>query len=181
MRSPAASTEEHERVAHLKTVQIILAVFVSTVLACSASPSHISVPAGTYGLTAEQFSYVQREAVPGGRLDFEKDLSDDGLSVVDGVAYSKRHLALLIWGQAMKRVGVRDADTAIALYEKVRSVHLNDLERKALRKGFDREQYAAPTTPSSVTASEPLRLELPAGAELPRATPGAVTAPWASI
>jgi len=59
---------------------------------------------------------------------------------VTGVIYNRRDFGLLLWGATVKKLGVRNADEALELYEEIRSEELDDPGRRALRRGFEMER-----------------------------------------
>jgi hypothetical protein len=92
-----------------------------------------------YGLTSEQYQFVLKETVQGGKLDFEPQMGDKFLVLIDSIAYNKHSGALVFWGSAMKKLGVRTADEAVSLYEEVSTTTLREPQRKAIRNGFNRK------------------------------------------
>lgn len=90
-----------------------------------------------YGLTPEQKEFVKRETAPGGKLDFVRNLAaNPSLGVLGNVGLNQRELGLQLWGQAVKKLGVDNADHAVALYEEVTATKLAAPQRQALRNGY---------------------------------------------
>ena len=92
-----------------------------------------------FGLTADQYAYVEAESAPGGRMDFSRELAADQLYVVDDVAYNRRDMGLLLWGGAVKKLGVTTADDAVALYRVIGPEELGEPQERALRAGFAKD------------------------------------------
>lgn len=79
--------------------------------------------------------YIRTETI-GGKLDFKLQLEDNKLYGYDGVAYSKKDFSIFLWGQVVKRLGIRSAKKAINLWEETHGQILTKPEKKALVKGF---------------------------------------------
>ena len=83
--------------------------------------------------------YIKAESI-GGKLDFNKKLEEEGkknqLLVFDGVAYNAEDFAILLWGQTVKRLGIRSFKDAAELWETIYKQELTDPDKKALKKGF---------------------------------------------
>ena len=72
-------------------------------------------------------------------MDFSRELSGEQLYVVDNVAYNRRDMSLLLWGAAVKRLGVATSDGAVALYRAVGPEELGEPQKRALRAGFAKD------------------------------------------
>lgn len=106
------------------------------IIGCSSSKESVNSSAAHYGITVEQYNYVKSETVPGGKLDFAKDIPAGKLNLIDGVAYNRTDTGFFLWGQAMKRLGIRSSDDAVSLYEEVQGQTLKESHRQAIRNGF---------------------------------------------
>lgn len=111
--------------------------FVFIIVGCSSTET-IKNETNRFGLTQEQYDYVKSETVPNGKLDFENQFQSNQLILIDGVAYNKRDAALYTWSSAMKKLGIKNAEDAISLYEEFRSVKLRDTQKKAMQNGFNK-------------------------------------------
>lgn len=83
--------------------------------------------------------YIKKETI-GGKLDFKKVLDSEGegntLLVYDGIAYNSKDYSILLWGQAVKRLGVKSVKDAIILWESIYEREMTTSEKKALKNGF---------------------------------------------
>lgn len=91
-----------------------------------------------YGLTQEQYDYVKNETVPDGKLDFEQQFPTNQLVLFDDVAYNKKDAALYTWALTMKKLGIKNAEDAISLYEELRSTKLKNVQKIAIQNGFNK-------------------------------------------
>lgn len=107
------------------------------IVGCSSTET-IKNETNRYGLTQEQYDYVKSETIPEGKLDFEKQFQSNQLVLIDDVAYNKKDAALYTWALAMKKLGIKNVDDAISLYEELRSVQLRDTQKKAMQNGFNK-------------------------------------------
>ena len=89
--------------------------------------------------------YIRAETI-GGTLDFEVALSVESREHFyrDGVSYGKRTFSVLLWGGAVRMLGLLSVDTAQGLWEDIQQRSLTLADAKALRKGFAEEQRAHP-------------------------------------
>lgn len=71
-------------------------------------------------------------------LDFDKVLENDPQQfyLYDGVAYNRNDYAILLWGKAVARMGMKSTKKACKLWEEIHGRKLSDPETKALKKGF---------------------------------------------
>lgn len=83
--------------------------------------------------------FIKTESI-GGKLDFKKTLEEEGKAntfhLFDGVAYSSRGYALILWGKAVNRLGISSLKEAAALWESIYASELSKADFKALKKGF---------------------------------------------
>ena len=93
-----------------------------------------------YGITQEQYQYVLTESAKGGKLDFEAQMGEKYFVLIDSIAYDRRSGALVVWGQAMKQLGVRTAEAAVSLYQEILQDTLRVPQRKAIMHGFNRQR-----------------------------------------
>jgi hypothetical protein len=104
---------------------------------CSSSSQTSLSNVAKYGLTSDQYSYVKKETVQGGKLDYESKLDPSKLVVINDVAYNRRAAGLYTWALTIRKLGVRTADEAIALYEDITSSSLREAHRQAMRNAFE--------------------------------------------
>lgn len=104
---------------------------------CSSSRESVTASAARYGITVEQYNYVESETAPGGKLDFTRDLAANKLNVIGDVAYNRTDTGFFLWGQAMRRLGIRNSEDAVSLYEEVTAQTLKETHRQAIRNGFN--------------------------------------------
>lgn len=108
-------------------------------IGCSSSSSISNSSNEKYGLTEDQYAYVKLETVPGGKLDFENQFSNKQLVLIGNVAYNKKDAAIYTWALAMKKLGIKNAEEAIKLYEELKSIKLRDTQKKAIHNAFNLE------------------------------------------
>lgn len=109
-------------------------LFLVSLLLLSLSSCIFSRP--FYGLSEEDFNFIKKETI-GGELDFERHLDDNRAYVHNGKEYNSREMALLMWGQAVKNLGVKNRLDAIMIYEEITGEELTDEESRALKSGYD--------------------------------------------
>ena len=84
--------------------------------------------------------FIKSETI-NGKLDFYNVLVKEGkgktFSVYDGVAYNPRKFAILLWGQAVKRLGIKSVKKATILWESIYKRKMTEPEKNALKKGFN--------------------------------------------
>lgn len=110
-------------------------IFVILIIGCSSLYS-VKNETNRYGLTQKQYNYVKSETVPGGKLDFEPQFQNNQLVIINNVAYNKKDAALYTWALAVKKLGIKKAEDAISLYEELRSVKLQDTQKKAIQNAY---------------------------------------------
>lgn len=94
-----------------------------------------------YSQSTEQnpIEYIKTESV-GGKLDFNKTLKEEGKAkgfmLFDGVAYNSTDFALILWGQAVKKLGIPTFKEAKDLWESIYQSELSKANLKALKKGY---------------------------------------------
>ncbi len=86
--------------------------------------------------------YIKKETI-GGKLDFKKLLESEGhgssLQLFDGIAYNPKQFSILLWGQAVKKLGISSVKDAIKLWENIYNIEMTTPEKDALTKGFEAE------------------------------------------
>ena len=65
-----------------------------------------------------------------------KTLDPQVVYIYNGIAYSINNYAILLWGQAVKKLGIQSAKYAALLWEDIYKRKLTSTELKALKKGF---------------------------------------------
>jgi hypothetical protein len=84
-------------------------------------------------------NYIKNETV-GGKLDFMKVLEKEGkaktLILYNGVAYNPKDYSILLWGQAVNKLGIKKAKDAALLWEEINKRKLSKPELRALNDGF---------------------------------------------
>lgn len=93
-----------------------------------------------HGQTDEQsaIAFIKKETIDGS-LDFNKKLKEQGKTgflLFDGVAYNTEDFAILLWGKAIKKLGVDSVKKAIMLWEEIHNKTLTKADIKALKKGM---------------------------------------------
>ena len=96
----------------------------------------------SFSQTASQdsiVSYIKNETI-GGKLDFMKVLEKEGktktLLIYDGVAYNSKDYSILLWGQAVKRLGIKKVKDASLLWEDIYKRQMTKPELNSLTAGF---------------------------------------------
>lgn len=85
----------------------------------------------------DPIEYIKSETI-GGKLDFAKILEKEKqpFFMFENVMYNKKDFSILLWGQAVKRIGIKSEKKAIKLWEKINKKELSEPELKALKKGY---------------------------------------------
>ena len=98
--------------------------------------------------TKELEEYIRAETI-GGTLDFSIPLSKEPRQhfTRHGVSYNKNDFSVLLWGGAVRMLGLHSLDSALVLWEEIQQRPLTIPESQALRRGFIDE---AETTDRSV-------------------------------
>ena len=88
--------------------------------------------------------YIRAETV-GGTLDFRVALSKESRQHFSrgGVSYDKDMFSVLLWGGAVRMLGLSSVDNARVLWEDIKQRPLTISEAKALRKGFAEQDRSA--------------------------------------
>lgn len=91
--------------------------------------------------------YIRAETI-GGTLDFKAALAQEPQQRFFryGIVYSKARFSVLLWGGAVRMLGLRSIENARALWEEIQQRPLTPPEWRALRSGF-REQTLAEFRP----------------------------------
>lgn len=83
--------------------------------------------------------YIKKETI-GGKLDFMKVLDSEGkgntLLVYNGISYNSKDYSILLWGQAVKRLGINSLKEAVTLWESIYKKKMTTPEKKALTNGY---------------------------------------------
>ena len=122
----------------INVIYSVLLIFTFMVYGCTSTGTINKQENNKYGLTQEQYNYVKNETVPDGKLDFEKQFQTNQLVLFDDVAYNKRDAALYTWALTMKKLGIKNVEDAIALYEDLRSTKLKNVQKIAMQNGFNK-------------------------------------------
>ena len=84
-------------------------------------------------------NYIKTETI-GGKLDFKKVLENEGksksLTIYNGMAYNPKDFAILLWGQAVKELGIKKIKEATTLWESIYQRDMTTPEKNALQNGF---------------------------------------------
>lgn len=89
-----------------------------------------------YGLSSENYKYIVEET-KGGNLDFEKQLDKNSKYNYDDKEYTAEEMALIMWGRAVRLLGIKDSDNAVACYEHIHQISLSKKNKKAIKIGFE--------------------------------------------
>lgn len=81
--------------------------------------------------------YIRRET-NGGTLDFRVALAKESQQYFSrgGEVYDKEKFSVLLWGGAVRTLGLRSLEGAMMLWEEIRQRPLTPSEQKALQQGF---------------------------------------------
>lgn len=84
--------------------------------------------------------YIKTES-KGGKLDFKSTVEKyDGAFInFKGILYNKKDFAILMWGAAVKKNGIKELNKAQSLWQEINERKLTEPELKALQKGFETE------------------------------------------
>lgn len=95
------------------------------------------------GKIDELEEYIRTETV-GGTLDFEAALAQEPQQRFfrHGIVYSKARFSVLLWGGAVRMLGLRSIENARRLWEKIQQRPLTQAEWHALRCGFQEQTLA---------------------------------------
>jgi hypothetical protein len=87
--------------------------------------------------------YIRAETI-GGTLDFDAKLAQKAQQRFSrhGVVYNKERFSVLLWGGAVRMLGLRSIENARALWEEIQQRPLTPLEWRALRSGFQEQSLA---------------------------------------
>ena len=87
--------------------------------------------------------YIRAETI-GGTLDFEATLAQESQQRFSrhGIVYNKAHFSVLLWGGAVRMLGLRSIENARALWEEIQQRPLTQPEWRALRSGFQGQTLA---------------------------------------
>lgn len=85
-------------------------------------------------------NYIKTESV-GGKLDFKKVLEKEGksktLTIYNGIAYNPKDYSILLWGQAVKKLGIKKIKEATTIWESINQREMTIPEKTALQNGFN--------------------------------------------
>ena len=89
---------------------------------------------------ADVIAYIKRETI-GGKLDFRYVLKNPSQVITDdnGVRFNKNDYYVLLWGRAVRDLGLESSDQAARLWEDIHAQKLTGPQRTALRIGFDKK------------------------------------------
>ncbi len=87
--------------------------------------------------------YIRAETI-GGTLDFKATLAQEPQQRFSrhGIVYDKARFSVLLWGGAVRMLGLRSIETARALWEDIQQRPLTQPEWRALRNGFQEQTLA---------------------------------------
>ena len=94
----------------------------------------------TRSQTEELKEYIRTETI-GGTLDFEVALAKEPRQYFsrDGVVYNKSNFSVLLWGGAVRMLGMPSVENAMLLWEEIQQRPLTRPESQALKEGFAEE------------------------------------------
>jgi hypothetical protein len=90
----------------------------------------------TSNLSEDNLNYIRSETI-NGKLDFTKKLDTNTLYAVDRIVYNYKEMAKYMWGDAVCRLGISNAISAIDLYEDILKTKLTVYSKKAITSGFN--------------------------------------------
>lgn len=90
------------------------------------------------GKDADLLEYIEKETI-GGKLDFKMGLEDNKMYVYNGIGYNKKDFSILLWGQAIKRLGIPSLKKVTKLWEEINKRSLTGPEKRALIRGFEED------------------------------------------
>lgn len=84
--------------------------------------------------------YIKTES-KGGKLDFKNTVEKYDGSFINfkGILYNKKDFAILMWGAAVKKTGLKELNKVQLLWQEINERELTEPELKALQKGFEME------------------------------------------
>lgn len=82
--------------------------------------------------------YIKTES-KGGKLDFKDTVEKNNGALInfEGILYNKKDFAILMWGAAVKKIGISELSKAQLLWQEINERNLTEPELKALQKGFE--------------------------------------------
>ncbi len=82
--------------------------------------------------------YIKTES-KGGKLDFKNTVEKNNGAFInfEGVIYNQKDFTILMWGAAVKQIGITELKKAQLLWQKINERNLTEPELKALQKGFE--------------------------------------------
>lgn len=82
--------------------------------------------------------YIKTES-RGGKLDFKNTVEKNNGAFInfEGVIYNQKDFTILMWGAAVKKMGIKDLNKAQQLWQEINERNLTEPELKALQKGFE--------------------------------------------
>jgi len=87
--------------------------------------------------------YIKNETI-GGKLDFKKAIesegSGDSLFEFEGIVHNPNEYSIILWGQTVKRIGIKSVNEAILLWESIYQREMTKPEKKVLKIGFNYEK-----------------------------------------
>ncbi len=86
----------------------------------------------------EELEQYIRTETNGGTLDFSVALAKESQQYFSrgGEMYDKERFSVLLWGGAVRMLGVRSLENAILLWEEIQQRPLTPREQRALQRGF---------------------------------------------
>ncbi len=82
--------------------------------------------------------YIKTES-RGGKLDFKNTVEKNNGAFInfEGVIYNQKDFTILMWGAAVKKMGIKELNKAQQLWQEINERNLTEPELKALQKGFE--------------------------------------------
>ncbi len=108
-----------------------LAVLLTGIAAC------VGFSGKYYGLDKEDYDYIKKESSGGGALDFSSKLDSTRTYTFNEKQYNYRQMALVMWGNSVRDLGVKNRHDAVSLFEEIAGTKLAIDDRKALIAGFE--------------------------------------------
>lgn len=110
-------------------ISVIMTYIILLAAGCGTALPH-------YGLSQENYNYIVNESKEGGALDFAGKLEKGTMYPFNNKLYNGHEMSLIMWAQAVKKIGLKNKPDIISLYEEIKGVHLNNNEKMALITGF---------------------------------------------
>jgi hypothetical protein len=100
----------------------------------------VSTSVFTFAQQNDKEAYIKKESI-GGKLDFTKRIEEkyrNETSIPFGKEhFSKKDYAILLWAANVRTAGIESFDQAAKIWEEVNKKSLSEIEKKALKTGFE--------------------------------------------